>query len=140
MTKPLSVTLIVMVGFLIVKCATTEDNEPEDQLQKPPAPPQLLLPLPDTAFPCNTTCHIPFDWVPVTGAEIYEIQSDTSSTFSTASIHQANVPPTTIGFVRYGLRTTYFWRIRAGSTLWTWYTAWSDSRKFDLVPEMYYTW
>jgi len=124
----------LMIAFVIVQCRDPE--APDDPYQETPSPPQPMQPLPDTFFPCTGACGVTFDWTTVQGADIYELQSDTLAAFSTATTYQENRPPATINHIRYHFRTTYYWRVRAGSALWeTPYTGWSEIWQFDLIPE-----
>ncbi len=121
----------------VVRCKDPEEFEPDDPYRETPPPPQLIAPLPDTFFPCEATRAVTFDWTEVSGANVYEHASDTLADFSTAKTEVVNDPPATFSFFRYHFRTTYYWRVRAGSALWIDpYTEWSDVRTFDLIPEM----
>jgi hypothetical protein len=126
-------TCLIVLAFLIVRCSDT--NDPGGPFQEPPLPPRLIKPYPDTALPCDVACSVNFDWTTVQAAEIYELQTDTLAHFGTAMTHQKN-PPAQVTLLRYGPRTTYYWRVRAGNALWTEsYTDWSEIYQFDLIPE-----
>lgn len=119
--------------FLIARCTNSDD--PDDPFDESPPPPYLIMPYPDTAFPCDGSYSVHFDWTAVPDAEIYELQTDTLDSFETTMTHQKN-PPAQVTLLRYGPRTTYYWRVRAGNALWTTsYTDWSETWTFDLIPE-----
>ncbi len=113
-------------------CKDHEEYDPYDPLDPPPGPPELLLPLPDTVI-----CEGPvlFDWTVPSGTEIFQIQADTLSSFSTAEMFLVNSPAVHIPLTYYHGRTIYWARIRAGSAWWTNYTDWSETRRFTLWPE-----
>lgn len=117
-------------------CKDPEEFEPVDSLLPPPSPPGLIHPFPDTVFPCGVSYDVFFYWKPIESAGVYQIQIDTASTFSTELFLQVSSPPTTIKLNRYGNRTDYFARIRAGSSLWIWYTDWSEIRLFHLIRDI----
>lgn len=129
--------IIILAVIAVIRCKDPEEFEPDDPYRETPAPPQLIAPLPDTFFPCGQRHAVTFDWTDVSGATVYQHESDTLPDFSTAVTLQVNNPPATFTFYRYHHRTTYYWRVRAGSALWIDpYTDWSDTRTFDLIPEM----
>jgi hypothetical protein len=127
---------IILIMIAVIQCKDPEEFEPDDPYRETPAPPHLIAPQQDTFFPCGGTYAVTFDWTDVPGATVYEHESDTSPDFSTAKTEVVNEPPATISFFRYHFRTTYYWRVRAGSALWIDpYTDWSDIWTFDLIPE-----
>lgn len=115
-------------------CKDPEEYGPEEPpLLPPPDPPQLILPYPDTALYTFSSPHsVLFDWTTVSGAEIYEIQIDRTMSWSTAMIIRANHPPIYIALYCYAVVSPYYVRIRAGSAQWTYYTDWSEPRRFWL--------
>jgi hypothetical protein len=117
-----------------VLLACSHDYEPDDGQVEPPAPPELIQPFPDTIFN-GSSALVPFDWAQISDAQIYEIQIDTISSFATDSIHQATSPPVHIMLDRYKAQAVYYARIRAGSQAWTYYTDWSEARRFYIYPE-----
>jgi len=132
-----------LLGFLcvlavLIACKDPEEFEPDDPYdEEAPAPPVIIRPLPGAVFACGNSKTVFFDWTAVQGGQQYEIQIDTSANFSTDSVYSADNPPTMINLIRYGARTTYYCRIRAGSVYWrTLYTDWSDVRIFYLVREI----
>ena len=114
-------------------CKDPEEYNPQDPQIPPPDSPVLILPLTDTVI-----CEGPIllDWTIPTGSQIYQIQTDTLYTFSTAEIVSANTPPFYTYLTYYPRRTAYYARVRAGSSHWIDYTAWSEIRRFYLWPEM----
>ena len=127
--------LLVFTFFLVSfnsTCKDPEDFKPVDSLLPPPQAPEVILPLPETLFN-GYWFPVLFDWTEVEGAERYEIETDTTPFFSTASSETVSSPPHIVPCRRYHFpETIYFYRIRAGSTLWTYYTEWTEIRFFYL--------
>ncbi|MGB7054064.1 MAG: hypothetical protein WBE28_01930 [bacterium] len=131
-----SIFLLITVVLISHGCKDPDEYNPEEPLLPPPGPPELLLPYPDTNL-CHGSPHVAvfFDWTTVSGAEIYEIQTDSTLSWSTAEITRVSSPPTYIGLYRYVENAPWYARIRAGSSNWTNYTAWSQPRRFFLRPD-----
>ena len=124
--------LIPFFGF-IVSCEDPPDPPPDD-VTDPPDPPELIQPQADTTFNGDTV-QVYFDWTYLDGAQIYEIQVDTLLTFSTGTTYSSYAPPMILELHRYGAVTMYCCRIRAASEYWTYYTDWSEQRRFYLKPD-----
>lgn len=126
----------LLLLFANYSCTDPEEYNPYDPLDPPPGPPALLYPLPDTNLCYGPRMHnVLFDWTVVSGAEMYEIQTDSTLTWNTAVISQSPSPPMYIPLYRYAGTAVYYARIRAASSQWTNYTVWSDSRRFYLRPD-----
>jgi hypothetical protein len=122
--------VMLMAG---ISCIHPDEYNPQEQKLPPPGPPDIIKPFPDTVI-----CEGPviFDWTIPPGSEIFQIQTDTITSFSTADIFQSSAPGVFIFLNYYGTtRITYYVRIRAGSSHWTDYTVWSDIRRFYLWRE-----
>ena len=126
----------VIFLFVLGSIVTCKDptGPPDDNITEPPDPPVLIHPQADTSYNGDAV-QVFFDWNYLAGAQMYEIQIDTNLTFNTGSIYSAEVPPKIIELERYVYITTYYCRIRAGSEFWTYYTDWSEPRRFYLKPE-----
>lgn len=117
-------------------CKDPEEYDPTEPLDPPPAPPTLIMPLPDTSINSSaSSVDVLFDWNTISAAEMYEIQVDSNLTFRTAQLVQIAQPPTFISLYRYASTATYYARIRAASSRWENYTEWSEPRRFFLRPE-----
>ena len=129
-------TLIILLLFFLGLSVNCKDptGPPEDDITEPPDPPVLIHPQADTSFNGDSV-QVLFDWNYLAGAQMYEIQIDTLLTFTTATIYSAEVPPIIAELYRYQYITTYYCQIRAGSENWTYYTDWSEPRRFYLKPE-----
>jgi hypothetical protein len=127
-----AIILLIAAVLMGCGCKNPEEYSPEEPpLLPPPDPPQLLLPYPDTTlYTLSPLQNVLFDWITISGAEIYEIQTDSTLSWSTAVITRADHPPLYIALYRYAVTATYYVRIRAGSALWTNYTDWSEPRVF----------
>jgi hypothetical protein len=130
-------TVVCVILMLIGGgCTDPQEYDPYDPLDPPPGPPQLLYPLPDTNLCYGSRVHnVLFDWTIAPGAEMYEIQTDSTLTWNTAVISQSPSPPMFIALYRYTGTAVYYARIRAASSGWTNYTAWSDPTRFYLRPD-----
>ncbi len=123
----LLLTIVINFG-----CQDPDEYGPDDPpLLPPPDPPHVLLPLADTTlYTLSTLENVLFDWTTVSGAEVYEIQTDSNLSWSAPAITMADNPPVNIALYRYAVTATYYVRIRAGSARWTNYTNWSEPRRF----------
>ncbi|UCF70634.1 MAG: hypothetical protein JSW49_10645 [candidate division WOR-3 bacterium] len=130
--KSYLIHLLLLTIVINYGCVDPDDYRPEDPpLLPPPDPPHLLLPHPDTTiYTLSGSENVLFDWTTVAGAEIYEIQTDTTLSWSAPAIRMAENPPVNIALYRYAEIATYYVRIRAGSARWTNYTDWSEPRRF----------
>ena len=129
---------VLCTFFLLISssCTDPQEYDPYDPLDPPPDPPELLYPLPDTNLCYGPRIHnVLFDWNTVAGAEMYEIQTDSTLTWNTAVISRSPSPPMIMQLYRYTGRAVYYARIRAASSGWTNYTDWSDPRRFYLRPD-----
>jgi len=136
LTKIYPLLFLLSFVFLNLECKNPEEYEPGDPSQPPPSAPDILLPLSDTTF-YGTVYPVIFDWTSIDGAERYEIELDTNSFFSAGSLYTTYSHPFTIQCIRYhSPKTTYFFRIRGGSSLWTYYTDWSEIRVFHIHRDL----
>jgi hypothetical protein len=133
--KLFSVTFILLLFFIHSGCMDPTEYKPDEPPEKsePPDPPIILLPESDTVFRCYQNHVVVCDWTLIEGAQAYEMQIDTISNFSSSYPHGAS-PPTPVLLSVYPPMTTYFLRARAYSSSWIWYTDWSDTRRFYLIP------
>ncbi|MDH4210410.1 MAG: hypothetical protein OEV79_03060 [candidate division WOR-3 bacterium] len=130
---PARALIFVAVVMGSVSCTNPEEYNPQEQKTPPPNPPEIIKPLADTVI-CGGA--VLFDWTIPVGSEIFQIQTDTTSSFSTATMFQISVPAVFVPLNYYGTsRTNYYARIRAGSSRWIDYTVWSDIRRFYLWRE-----
>ncbi len=121
-------TLLLITG---ISCKDPEEYNPEIQKIPPPDPPEIILPLTDTVI-CSG--GVLFDCTVPAGTQIFQIQADTLSDFSTTEMF-LRYPwqlSACISLTFYHGRTTWWARIRAGSEDWNDYTDWSDNRRFYL--------
>jgi hypothetical protein len=132
-----------LTSFLIISlshnvtCKGPNDFEPPfDSLHPPPAPPQLINPVSDTAIRYLTPFpnDVVLKWNQVTEAESYQLQivNDTSKFFGATII--AVEGTSTVYTLPH--QDFYYWRVRAYCRKWTWYTNWSKPWRFYA----YYVW
>jgi hypothetical protein len=129
--------LILVVAFLaIAGCMDPDEYKPEDPPEKtdPPDGPSVLQPPQDVLYRCEYYYTVWLNWTDVDGAQGYEFQVDTDSTFSSSFPYQGEWPPSSFQAACFPPITTYYFRVRAYSNAWTWYTDWSDTRRFHLMP------
>ncbi len=132
--SPLFIIAIALV--FCIACMDPDEYKPDDPPQKidPPEGPSALLPVQDALFRSEYYCQVTLDWTEVDGAQAYEFQVDTDSTFTYSYPWQGYYPPTIYSAVCFPPVTTYYFRVRAYSDAWTWYTDWSDARRFHVMP------
>lgn len=130
------VMVMWMVLLLVVACMDPDEYKPEGPPEKtePPEGPSVLLPVHDALFRCEYYCNVRLDWTEVDSAQGYEFQIDRDSTFSASFPYQGIFPPYWFEAFCFPPITTYYFRVRAYSDAWTWYTDWSDIRRFHLMP------
>jgi hypothetical protein len=128
------VKITLIVGLVVLMnlnkgCKEPSDYEPQDTLVAPPGPPQPLAPEDSAVFVVG---NIYFEWSKVSGVDFYEIAIDQSPNFNDAAIYKVYTHSATIGVGTIGIK---YWRVRAYSPYWTWYTSWSPSRCIIVKPE-----
>lgn len=136
-----SILVLAAVFLLTSGCKDPDEYDPTQPLEPPPGPPALIHPMPDTNLCGGVYQIVFFDWHAIPGAQMYELQIDTSVTFTTPDtviFHMLlliALPPAHVELYRYADPATYYAVIRAGSTSWSTYTEWSEPRRFFLRPD-----
>ena len=133
--RSFTVTVLPIVFLLAVSCMDPDEYKPEGPPEKtdPPEGPSVLLPAQDTLFRCEYYRSVLLNWTGVEGAQGYEFQVDRDSTFSASFPYQGFFPPYSFQAFCFPPITTYYFRVRAYSEAWIWYTDWSDTRRFHLA-------
>ena len=131
-----SVVFVLFVFLIQCGCMDPHEYEPEEPPEKPEPPeaPTILRPESDEEFRSQDKRSVPLNWSPVEGKEYYEIEIDTTAGFTYSHPHDVYAPPTSVYLLCYPPRTTYYFRVRAYSSAWIWYTDWSETRRFYLIP------
>ncbi len=93
----------------------------------PPGAPVLISP-PGSAL--VSPLDLKLSWEREAGADEYRIQLSTDSTFGTLSFIDSTIAPDSLTVDSLDTSTTYFWRIKSGSTSAGW-GAFSSFRKFS---------
>lgn len=130
--------LIIMSGAFVLLtpgCQNPHDFEPpEDSLSPAPDPPVPLAP--DNGYvymfqepPFSITTI--FEWTPLEDAEFYEIEY-TVDTFPPVTITNETHVCTLFTKDTTSRRCKHYWRVRASSPVWEWFTEWSGSRWFEM--------
>lgn len=127
--------LLAVSVLLLVSCRNPFGFEPEEPArQDPPAPPVQTRPedgalILNYAYPQDVTLV----WQRVSGARHYQIEVYTSPNPAPENllrfVDYIYTTQTAVTFYRYG---TYWWRVRAYSPNWKWYTDWSAVWSFIL--------
>ncbi|KPK63429.1 hypothetical protein AMJ83_07120 [candidate division WOR_3 bacterium SM23_42] len=134
----LLIVCILMIVIFDTDCKDPYEYEPpEDTLLTPPGPPLLVYPrdnfvfMDPAALPgASFAIHVQLDWQPVEHAELYELELTTDT-----------LPPNTIYcdsdgwyFLIQNDNTKlcdYFWRVRAYSSDWQYFTEYTAQRRFE---------
>ncbi|MEO0161685.1 MAG: hypothetical protein ABIL39_07390 [candidate division WOR-3 bacterium] len=124
--------ILMMVSIMAIDCKNPDEYKPKgDSLIPPPPPPQLLTP-PDSFV------HMPFaggsrlyiSWEPLADAESYEIK------FIPEKHQEWTISLDTNFLIQSWADTSLFdryqWQVRAYSTKWEYYTAWSSPHHFEV--------
>lgn len=135
--RPWSIWAMRFTGFLLVwiltmnaSCQNPHEWQPGDPQVPPPGPTVIISPPPNSRY-IGAQEWVTVDWRVVSGAENYELQSDTTAEFTNPASMLHDSPP--VDFLARVLKsnsTTYYLRVRAGSPAWTWWTDWSPTDSF----------
>ena len=123
---PLGVISIILFIGLPSGCKDPDEYQPpQDSLISPPEAPHLLNPPDDTGWVYIQALGpviVDFEWTPVDGAEYYELHLYADSNMTDTTIYKVSYNTVTIAF----LPRLIYWRVRASSSRWTWFTDWSE--------------
>ncbi len=131
----LHIIAVFMIVLFTFQNGCKDPNDyapPEDSLLEPPDPPQLISPANDYTFMVQTfpfNMYIDLDWTAVDQAEVYEIEH-TIDTFPPITDYSETNSWTIVIRDTYRL-CDHYWRIRATSSNWVWWTDWSEKWHFD---------
>lgn len=121
-----------------VHCRDPYEFEPIfDSLTPPPGAPALLHPCNDTVYRTYTYPNdIIFEWSYIDGAQLYMLDISKDSMFedSVTSEFNTTVSCCTIAVdppLPLDKKRIRYWRVRAYSRLWWWYTDWSEVWHFN---------
>ena len=125
--------LLIVLLHIYPGCKDPGEYEPEvDSLIDPPEPVRLIYPPDDTGYVKTTAqpiLEIDFIWNAIIDAEYYEFQMSSESTFNDSYTTTYTMAYNTLNIT--GISTgNHFWRVRASSPCWTWFTDWSEIRFF----------
>jgi hypothetical protein len=133
----LKVSLFALVVFVCSIYPGCKDpfsyQPPEDTLNPAHRGPELLYPPNDTAIWRDQWQPPPYElefrWTAVQEAEFYELHMDEDTLFN-AEVIQVNDTVTTVVFNN---SAKLYWRVRAYSTDWEWYSDWSPIWRFSVT-------
>jgi len=126
---------IFTIVFFTFRHGCKDPNDyapPEDSLLTPPGPPELIAPANNYTFMAQTfpfNIYIRLEWIPVDEAEVYEIEH-TIDTFPPITDYSDSNAWTIAVRDTYRL-CDHYWRVRATSSNWIWWTDWSEKWHFD---------
>ena len=130
--------LKVLLLFVAMLCITVSSSckdpdeyaPPQDSLVQPPAPPQLITPPDSDLFSLTPGFDVDvyFEWSDIADAEFYEI--DVSNDVAFGNIVQHHKVYAHSAILTFTYSGDFYWRVRTYSSLWTWYTNWSEVRYF----------
>ncbi len=127
--------LAVALAAGLLVCKDPLSFQPGDpSMPDPPGPPVPVYPpdgenTGDYGYPQD----VAFQWGKVNGAIFYQVEVYTESIPELPNLHTiADGVTTTTVTVRFGRYGFYYWRVRAGSHRWNWYTDWSELNRFVL--------
>lgn len=125
----------LVLVLLLLACKDPQGFEPDERekLDPPPAPAlthpadrELIM---NYAYPQDQVLR----WEPVPGALSYEVELYYDSSLSLKRLYAAlDDVPGSQSVVSFRSHGTYFWRVRAESPNWKWYTDWSLVWRFTL--------
>ncbi len=125
--------LFIIIFFSSINSGCKNPNEykpPFDSLSPPPSAPQLISPKNDTVMYYQTPHphDVTLKWSVVDDAQYYLLQIANDST-TLSDVDEINVETDSCIYT-VTRNSFYFWRVRAYSRKWTWYTEWSETRHF----------
>lgn len=127
-TRLISFLFLFAILVISMQCKNPFDQGPgDDDLLPPPGPPALISPANKSTIYDPWPMAIQLEWSAVEGAEVYEVEVASDSTFTGAKPVSAATPGYTYTIAH---DDTSYWRVRAYSTKWEWYTEWSEVWKF----------
>ena len=129
---------LVLLGMYVQPgCKDPDEFEPpEDSLVPPGEPPQPIAPISGFVYmwvyenlPFEVL--VEFEWTAVDQAESYQWEY-IIDTFPPIIQNYGNNSCTLLIRNTIGRFCNHYWRIRAGSSAWTWFTDWSEQWYFEL--------
>jgi len=132
----LSITALFIIN---TGCKDPYEFAPEpDTLIPPPNPPRLVYPPDDTGYvltniPGLDVVQIEFIWNAIIDAEYYEFHISSEPTFNDTLTRIYELSYNTLDSIFTRSSTgDHFWRVKASSPRWTWFTDWSEVRRFRI--------
>ncbi len=132
----LSITALFIIN---TGCKDPYEFAPEpDTLIPPPNPPRLVYPPDDTGYvltniPGLDVVQIEFIWNAIIDAEYYEFHISSEPTFNDTLTRIYELSYNTLDSIFTRSSTgDHFWRVKASSPSWTWFTDWSEVRRFRI--------
>lgn len=126
---------VVVIIMLMPTCKDPDDYEPpEDSLIPAPDPPVPIAPENGYVYmfqlpPFHITTI--FEMTAITDAESYEVEY-TIDTFPPIILASETSMCTLFTWDTTYRRCNHYWRVRACSSLWEWFTEWSEERWFEM--------
>ena len=133
---------LLLVLFFAIKtpqgCQDPHDFEtPPDTMVSPPnMVPELISPPNDTGIIYKQDGHgadtiwVLYIWDIVPQAQYYDLEISRDTSFNEVDAYRCAANSQTVVLEGAGW---FYWRVRAGSDYWTWYTDWSDVWRIRLA-------
>jgi len=136
--KVLCLFILLLVMNTPSGCQDPHDFEPPpDTMVDPPnIVPELLFPPNDTGIIYKQDGHgadtiwVTYIWDIVPQAQYYDLEISMDTSFSEVDDYRTSANSQVV--VMEGA-ATFYWRVRAGSDYWTWFTDWSDVWRLRLA-------
>jgi hypothetical protein len=133
---------LLLIVFFMIKtyqgCQDPHDFEPPPDTMVPPPNmvPELVSPPNDTGIIYRQDGHgmdtiwVLYIWDIVPQAQYYDLEVSSDTNFNEVDAYRCAANSQTVVMSGAG---SFYWRVRAGSDYWTWFTDWSEVWRLRLA-------